>query len=208
MLSNPRTKTTTHFPVLRGDELIEMRQITLVPYQCTTMAWNPCINTHPNDNGRLAVTITLILSQIGPATTPPTATAPGQTWQRSGQIAWLFFSARWKLWITHAQGEKNTGARERVTGGRKGFSESSLPSCSRQIRHRGKLHHSRNKLIRDVLDDAWLKRLPVSGSISSFKKLIGPNSLTVSHDPHDSHCGTQHPMGLKCHRHEKLGFKI
>lgn len=93
--------------------------------------------------------------------------------------------------LKHSQGEK-TGARERVTGGRKGFSESSLPSCSRQIGHRGKLRHSRNKLIRDVLEDAWLKRLPVSGSISNFKKLKGPNSLIVNHDSHDSHCGMQH----------------
>lgn len=101
MLSNPRARTTAHFPVLWGDEPMEMRRITLVPYQCTTMAWNPCINTHPNDNGRLAATIKRILSQIGPATTPPTATAAGQTWQRLGQIAWLFFAARWRLWITH-----------------------------------------------------------------------------------------------------------
>lgn len=101
MLSNPRARTTAHFPVLWGDESMEMRRITLVPYQCTTMAWNPRINTHPNDNGRLAATIKRILSQIGPATTPPTATAAGQTWQRSGQIAWLFFAARWRLWITH-----------------------------------------------------------------------------------------------------------
>lgn len=151
MLSNPWTRTAAHFPVLRGDEPMEMRQITLVPYQCTTMAWNPRINTRPNDNGRLAATIILILSQIGPATTPPTATAAGQTWQRSGQIAWLLFGARWRLWITdtHSRGEK-TGVRERVTGGRKGFSESSLPSCSRQIGHRRKLRHSRNKLIRNV----------------------------------------------------------
>lgn len=68
-------------------------------------AWNPHINTHSNDNGRLAATIKRILSQIGPAITPPTATAAGQTWQRSGQIAWLFFAARWRLWITHTHSQ-------------------------------------------------------------------------------------------------------
>jgi len=40
-------------------------------------------------------------------------------------------------------------ARERVTGSRKVFSESSLPSPSRQIGHRG-MGHSQNNLIREV----------------------------------------------------------
>ncbi len=44
-----------------------------------------------------------------------------------------------------------------------------------------------------------------SGSISSLKKkLIGPNSLIVNHDPHDSHSGMQHiQWGLNFRFHTK-----
>lgn len=151
---------------------MEMRRITHVPYQCTTMAWNLRINTHPNDNRRLAATIKRILSQIGPATTPPTATVAGQTWQRSGQIAWLFFNPRWRLWITHthSQGVK-TGRGKEWQAAEKYFpSHRCLPAAGKL--GTGKLCHSRNNLIREVLEDAWLKHLPVLGSISRFTNLI------------------------------------
>lgn len=77
--------------------------------------------------------------------------------------------------LTHTLWGSENRARERVTGCRKGVSESSLSSRSRQIGHRGKLHHSWNKLIRDVLEDAWLQHLPVSGSLSRFTKSHSSN---------------------------------
>lgn len=72
---------------------------------------------------------------------------------------------------THSEGVKTGRGKEWQAG----VSESSLSSWSRQIGHRGKLHHSWNKLIRDVLEDAWLQHLPVSGSLSRFTKSHSSN---------------------------------
>lgn len=127
-------------------------------------------------------------SQIGPATTLPTETVAGQTSQRSRQIGWLVLCARWRLQITRKHRGEKTGW-ERVTGGRRGFSESSLPFFSGQIGHRGKLRHSRNGLIRDVLDDLWLACpsffwLP----LQVYKRLTVPSRPIVNHHPSQSHC--------------------
>lgn len=104
------------------------------------------------------------------------------------QIGWLVLCARWRLQITRKHRGEKTGW-ERVTGGRRGFSESSLPFFSGQIGHRGKLRHSRNGLIRDVLDDLWLACPSFFWEpLQVYKRLTVPSRPIVNHHPSQSHC--------------------